>query len=149
VQGNLRAKTGSGSIHATGIAGGLEADTGSGSIHLEQTAPGAVKAQTGSGDIELRGVRGSVDAQTGSGGIDADGDPTGTWNVHTGSGTVHIRFPASASYDLDAESSSGSVTVNQPITVQGTVGKKQVRGKVRGGGVPVQVRTGSGSVEIL
>ena len=149
VSGNLRAKTGSGSIHATGIAGGLEADTGSGSIHMEQTAPGAVRAQTGSGDIELRGVRGSLEAQTGSGGIQADGDPTGTWNVHTGSGTVELRFPSDASYDLDAETSSGSVSVRQPITVQGNIGRKQVKGKVHGGGVPVEVRTGSGSVEIL
>jgi hypothetical protein len=149
VAGNLRAKAGSGSIHATGIAGGLEADTGSGSIHMEQTAPGAVRAQTGSGDIELRGVRGSLEAQTGSGGIHADGDPTGTWNVHTGSGTVQLRFPSDASYDLDAETSSGSVSVSQPITVQGNIGRKQVKGKVHGGGVPVEVRTGSGSVEIL
>lgn len=149
ISGNLRAKAGSGSIHATGIAGGLEADTGSGSIHLEQTAPGAVRAQTGSGDIELRGVRGSLEAQTGSGGIQADGDPTGTWSVHTGSGTVQLRFPSDASFDLDAETSSGSVSVNHPITVQGAVGRKQVHGKVHGGGVPVEVRTGSGSVEIL
>jgi hypothetical protein len=149
VAGNLRAKTGSGSIHATGIAGGLEADTGSGSIRMEQTAPGSVKAQTGSGDIELRGVRGSLEAQTGSGGINADGDPTGTWLVHTGSGTVTLRFPSDASFDLDAETSSGSVSVSHPITVQGTIGRKQVRGKVHGGGVPVEVRTGSGSVEIL
>jgi DUF4097 and DUF4098 domain-containing protein YvlB len=149
IGGNLRAKTGSGSIHASGIAGGLEADTGSGSIRAEQTAPGSVKAQTGSGDIELRGVRGSLEAQTGSGGIDADGNPTGTWSVHTGSGTVRLRFPTEASFDLDAETSSGSVSVAQPITVQGTIGRRQIRGKVHGGGVPVEVRTGSGSVEIL
>jgi hypothetical protein len=149
VSGNLRAKTGSGSIRATGIAGGLEAETGSGSIHMEQTAPGAVRAHTGSGDIKLDGVRGSLDAETGSGGIHADGDPTGTWNVHTGSGTVELRFPSSAAYDLDAETSSGSVSVSQPITVQGNISRKQVKGKVRGGGVPVEVRTGSGSVEIL
>ena len=149
VQGNLRAKAGSGDIRATGIAGGLEANTGSGGIRLEQTAPGAVRVQTGSGDIELRGVRGSLDARTGSGGIHADGDPTGAWNVHTGSGTVQLRFPADAAFDLDAATSSGSVNVSHPITVQGTIGRKEVRGKVRNGGVPVEVRTGSGNIEIL
>jgi hypothetical protein len=149
VTGNLRAKTGSGSIEATAIAGGLEAETGSGSIRMEQTAPGAVRARTGSGDIQLGGVHGSLDAETGSGGIHAEGDPTGNWSVHTGSGTVELRFPANASYDLDAETSSGSVSVNQLITVQGNISRKQVKGKVRGGGVPVEVRTGSGSVEIL
>jgi hypothetical protein len=28
------------------------------------------------------------------------------------------------------------------------VGRKEVRGKVRGGGVPVEVESGSGSIEI-
>jgi Uncharacterized conserved protein len=149
IEGNMRAKTGSGSIRATGIAGGLEAETGSGDIRLEQTASGAVRAETGSGSIELKGVRGSLDAKTGSGGIEADGDPTGAWMVHTGSGEVRLRFPSDAAFDLDAETSSGSVSVNHPITVSGSIGKKEVRGKVRGGGVPVEIRTGSGSVEIL
>jgi hypothetical protein len=34
------------------------------------------------------------------------------------------------------------------VTVQGEIGKKEVKGKVRGGGVPVEVETGSGSIEI-
>src|SRR5437870_3324517 len=148
VNGNVRAKTGSGSIHATGIAGGFEADTGSGHITLEQTAPGAVRADTGSGGMDLRGVRGSLDAKAGSGTIRAAGSPTGAWSVHTGSGTVQLRFPSDAAFDLEAHTSSGSISVDHPVTVQGSMGRKDVRGKVRGGGVPVEVATGSGNIEI-
>lgn len=148
VKGNVRAKTGSGSIHAKGVAGGFEGNTGSGNIALEQTAAGAVRAETGSGGIELRLVRGSLEAKTGSGGIRAEGDPTGAWNLQTGSGTVNLRFPQDASFDLNAHTSSGSVSVNHPITVQGNISKKEVRGKVRSGGVPVEVGTGSGDIAI-
>jgi DUF4097 and DUF4098 domain-containing protein YvlB len=148
VNGNVRAKAGSGSIDATGIGGGFEAETGSGRVTLEQTAPGAVRVSTGSGGMELRGVRGSLDAKAGSGTIRAEGDPTGAWTVHTGSGGVHLRFPADARFDLDAHTSSGSVTVDHPVTVQGSLGRKEVRGRVRGGGVPVEVETGSGNIEI-
>jgi hypothetical protein len=148
VRGNVRARAGSGSIDATGIGGGFEAETGSGRITLEQTAPGAVRVGTGSGGMELRGVKGSLDAKAGSGNIRADGDPTGAWTVHTGSGGVHLRFPSDARFDLDAHTSSGSVTVDHPVTVQGSLGRKQVRGKVRGGGVPVEVETGSGNIAI-
>jgi hypothetical protein len=148
VKGNVRAKTGSGSIRATGIAGGFEADTGSGHITLDQTAPGAVRADTGSGGMELRGVRGSLEAKAGSGTIRAEGDPTGAWVVRTGSGGVQLRFPSDAAFDLDAHTSSGSISMDRPVTVQGTMGRKQVRGKVRGGGVPVEVETGSGNIEI-
>jgi DUF4097 and DUF4098 domain-containing protein YvlB len=148
VKGNLRAKTGSGSIRAAGIAGGFEGETGSGHITLEQTAPGAVRADTGSGGMELRGVRGSLDAKAGSGTIRAEGDPKGPWTVHTGSGGVQMRFPSDAAFDLDAQTSSGSISVDHPVTVQGSLGRKHVRGKVRGGGVPVEVETGSGNIEI-
>ena len=148
VKGNVRTKSGSGSIRATDIAGGFEGRTGSGHITLEQTASGSVLANTGSGGMELRGVHGSLDARAGSGTITAEGNPTGSWTVDSGSGNIHLKLASDAGFDLDAHTSSGSITVSQPVTVQGTMGHKELRGKVHGGGVPVQVETGSGNIEI-
>lgn len=148
VKGSVQAKAGSGSIRATDVAGGFEGRTGSGHIELEQSAPGSVRAETGSGGLELRGVNGSLDASAGSGTISADGNPTGSWRVRTGSGSVHLKLASAAGFDLDAHTSSGSISVNQPVTVQGTLGRKEIRGKVHGGGVPIQVETGSGNIEI-
>lgn len=148
VKGNVRTKAGSGSIHATDIAGGFEGRTGSGHITLEQTAPGSVHADTGSGGMELRGVHGSLEAEAGSGTITAEGDPTEGWTVHSGSGSIHLRLASAAAFDLDAHTSSGSISVSQPVTVQGSLGRKELRGKVRGGGAPVEVETGSGNIEI-
>lgn len=148
VKGNVRAKTGSGSIHARGIFGGFEGRTGSGHIVLEQAAPGAVYAETGSGGMELRGVQGSLEATAGSGNVTAEGDPTGSWSVRTGSGGVHLKLASNVGFDLNARTSSGSISVSQPVTVQGTMNRKELRGKVHGGGVAVDVETGSGSIEI-
>ena len=148
IHGNVRAKAGSGSISATGIAGGFEGHTGSGHITLEQTASGSVRADTGSGGLELRGVRGSLEAEAGSGTISADGNPTGSWTVHSGSGNIRLRLASEAGFDLDAHTSSGSISVSQPVPVQGSMGRKELRGKVHGGGVPVEVETGSGNIEI-
>jgi len=148
VKGNVQAKAGSGSIHATDISGGFSADTGSGHISLEQSAPGAVNVATGSGGMELHGVHGSLEAKTGSGTITAEGAPTGAWTVRTGSGSIRLRLPQNASFDLAAHTSSGSISVDQPVTVQGSIGRKDIHGKVRGGGVPVDVETGSGSIDI-
>jgi hypothetical protein len=148
VKGNVRAKAGSGSITARDIAGGFEADTGSGNVVLEQTAAGSVRVGTGSGEIELRGVRGSLDAKAGSGSIRADGNPTGAWGLRTGSGEIRLRLASQAAFDLNARTSSGSLRVNSPVTVQGSVGRKEIHGKVRGGGVAVNVDTGSGDIEI-
>jgi hypothetical protein len=148
VKGNVRARTGSGSIHANDVGGGFEGHTGSGHITLDQTAPGAVRVETGSGGMELRGVKGSLEATAGSGRITAEGDPTGSWAVHSGSGSIHLKLAAAAGFDLDAHTSSGSISVSQPVTVQGTMGKRELRGKVNGGGVPVEVETGSGDIEV-
>ena len=148
VSGNVHAKTGSGSIRADEIAGAFEADTGSGHITLQQTAPGSVRVDTGSGGMELRGLRGSLNAKAGSGTIEAEGSPTGAWNLHTGSGTVQLKIPSDASFDLAAYTGSGSISVEQSHTVQGSIGRKEIRGRVGGGGVPVEVETGSGDIQI-
>jgi len=149
VKGNVRAHAGSGSIRADDIGGGFEGNTGSGHINLTQSAPGAVRAETGSGGMELHGVRGSLEARAGSGGISAEGQPTGGWMVHSGSGGIKLHFPTDAAFDLNARTSSGSISLDHPVTVQGQIGRKEIRGKVRGGGVPVEVETGSGNIQIL
>lgn len=147
-KGNVFARAGSGSIRATGIAGGFDGQTGSGNLTFEQTSQGSVRAETGSGGLELRNVRGSLQAHAGSGSIRADGDPTGAWTVRTGSGSVNLRFPQSASFQLDAHTGSGGINLNHAVTVQGSINRREVHGKVGGGGVPVQVETGSGSIAI-
>ena len=147
-KGNVYARTGSGSIRATGIAGGFDGQTGSGNLTFEQTSQGSVRAETGSGGLELRNVRGSLQAHAGSGNIRADGDPTGAWTVRTGSGSVNLRFPQSASFQLDAHTGSGGINLSHPVTIQGSITRREVHAKVGGGGVPVQVETGSGSIGI-
>jgi len=148
VRGSVYARTGSGSIRAVGIAGGFDGQTGSGHLTLEQTSSGSVRAGTGSGGLELRNVKGSLQAQAGSGDVRVDGEATGGWVVHTGSGSVDLRLPPNASFDLNAHTGSGSIDLSHPVTVEGSIGRKEVRGKVGGGGVPIEVQTGSGSIRI-
>jgi len=148
VSGNVRAKSGSGEIRVSDLSGGLDAESGSGNITMAQVSAGSVRASTGSGDVDLSGVRGSLEATTGSGTVRAEGDPKGAWRLHTGSGSVSVRFPSQASYDLYAHTGSGGISVGPPITVQGSVNKHEMRGKVGGGGVPVELETGSGEIEI-
>ena len=148
VHGTAKVHTGSGSIRAERITAGFDGETGSGSIELRATGPGAVRAEAGSGSVELHGVSGSLNAQTGSGTIEAEGAPEGPWVVHTGSGSVRLRLPQQASFELDAHTGSGHINANHPVTVQGIVGHHDLRGKVGGGGVPVEVHTGSGNIDI-
>jgi hypothetical protein len=146
--GSVYARTGSGSINATNVAGGFDGQTGSGHLTLEQSAAGSVHAETGSGGLELRHVKGSLQAAAGSGDVRVEGEATGEWMVRTGSGSVQLRLPTNASFDLDAHTGSGSINLSHPVEVQGSIGRKEVKGKVGGGGVPIEVQTGSGSIKI-
>lgn len=153
IAGEVEARTGSGSIRAGQIAGSMRATTGSGSIRVEQTAAEAggardVDLHTGSGRIEVSGVNGSLRAVTGSGGITASGTPGADWELDASSGSVTLHLPPTASFDLIARSSSGRITVNHPVTVTGSLGRHEMRGKVRGGGPMIDVHTGSGGITI-
>ncbi len=148
VKGTTHASTGSGSIRASGIGSSFVASTGSGSIRVEQTGPGDGKVETGSGSVELQNVRGALRVRTGSGNITAQGEPTGEWSLHTGSGRVLVHLPSGAAFDLNAHTSSGHISTGHPITVQGTIGRGELRGKVRGGGPLLELETGSGNIQI-
>ncbi len=148
IGGSVDASAGSGSITAEGIAGAFEAHTGSGGIRLTQVAPGDVEATAGSGSIELRGVVGALRARAGSGRITVDGQMAGPWDLDTGSGSVYVTLPADAAFTLDAESNSSSVVIEHPVTIQGKMSTKRVKGDVRGGGEMLRIETGSGRIRV-
>jgi DUF4097 and DUF4098 domain-containing protein YvlB len=148
VKGSVYANTGSGTVNASGIAGGFYAETGSGDVTLVQDAPGHVTAKTGSGHVNLKNVKGGVEARTGSGGVEAQGEAKGDWDIHTGSGDIVLRLPSQAAFSVDARSSSGGVTVNHPLTIQGTIKKNHIQGKVGQGGPALSLETGSGEIRV-
>jgi len=152
VTGEVRLQTGSGNVRAHQISGSVRGGAGSGDIELEETGSGDVDLHTGSGNVTARGVHGAFHAEAGSGDITGEGTQTGSWDIHTGSGNVHVKLPADAAFDANLSTSSGSLDVGSPIamTVQGRVqeSRKQIVGKVRGGGPSLTVRTGSGDIHI-
>lgn len=152
ITGDIRLQTGSGNVRAREIEGPVRGEAGSGDIELDETGTGDVDLHTGSGNITVHGVHGGLHAEAGSGDITAEGAQTGAWEIRTGSGNVHVRLPQDAAFDANLSTSSGSMEVNPAITmtVQGRVQemRKQIEGKVRGGGPMLTVHTSSGDVHI-
>jgi hypothetical protein len=148
IRGPVEAETGSGDVKMRGVHGNVRAETGSGDARFEGIEAERVEVKTGSGDVEVRDLRCALVARTGSGDIQAEGQPTGEWRLHTGSGEVKLRLPSDLGFNLEAHTNSGDVNTHLPITVQGALGHGEVRGQVRGGGVPVEVQTGSGDITI-
>lgn len=148
VGASLKAQSGSGSVRARGIQGPATLGTGSGDIELNETGKGDIKAETGSGSIRLHGVANALKASTGSGDIEADGQPTSDWRLSTGSGSVRLNVGNGAKFNLDADTGSGSVHVEQPITMQGNLNRHHIAGAVNGGGPLIHANTGSGDIQI-
>jgi Toastrack DUF4097 len=148
VGGALEASTGSGSIDGMGVKGPITARTSSGSIEVTQTGGGDVEASSSSGSVRVRGVQGGVRASTTSGSLAIEGQLERDWRLSSSSGHVTVSVPASQGFELDANSSSGRIHVDFPITVSGTIGKHALRGSARGGGPLLHVRTSSGGISI-
>ncbi len=146
--GHVHVQTGSGGIRAQDVSAPFYGHTGSGDIDAELNGSGDVDIQSGSGGVHLRGVKGGLRARTGSGDISADGSVTGGWQLHTGSGSVKLAVGSANGFNLDIHTGSGSIHSDLPITVQGSLGKRELKGSVKGGGPEVAVSTGSGDVEI-
>jgi hypothetical protein len=150
--GEMHFHTGSGNIRAEELSGPIYGRAGSGDLEFEETGKGDADIETGSGNIHLKGLAGGLRASAGSGDITVEGSPKESWRVHTGSGNVRLHLPSEAAFDVDLATSSGSATIDHPVTttLQGKVqeGHKTVTGKVRGGGPLLSVRTGSGDVHV-
>lgn len=147
IQAQVDISTGSGDIYSKSLQGAVRIATGSGDIELSDAA-GAVKIATGSGDVMVDGSTGRLEISTGSGDIQTNGSLAEEWLLRTGSGDIDVRVPAGAAFDIIARSDSGSVYTKHSVTVEGSVKPGYLKGKVRGGGVLLDLHSGSGDIHI-
>ena len=144
----LEAMTGSGSVIARQVVGPARTRSGSGRINVEFAGAGDGEFDTGSGSITVTGARGRLRAHAGSGTIAIEGAPTGDWSIDTGSGGITVRLPPTAAFALDAHTGSGSITTNHPIESVGSISKRHIQGRVRGGGPRLELSASSGSIRL-
>jgi len=146
----LAATTGSGNVRARGTHGSTDLESGSGELTLEDAGGGDVKAKTGSGDIRIHGFNGSFNARTGSGDIEAYGHLQNGGMIMTGSGDVKLQLTPDSKFTLEAATGSGDIRVNMPgvIAANSDRSRHHVTTDVNGGGPALQIRTGSGDIEI-
>jgi hypothetical protein len=166
---DLDVTTGDGSVEADSITGNVDIHTGDGHITL-QGAKGDIHLRAGDGSIEGRGLDGRLDATTGDGHVNiqgrfdslniktGDGNVTAranggskvlnTWNIHTGDGSVDLELPGELQANIDAGTHDGHISLDIPVTVEGTFSSSRISGKMNGGGSPIIVRTGDGSIHL-
>lgn len=145
--GAVRVGSESGAITARSINGDFSAETGSGRVHATLAGAGDVDVHTQSSTITIVGATGGLAAHTESGAIDISGAPSKAWRVSTGSSAVTVRLTSAATAHLDASTGSGSISINSAM-VNGSIEKRRVSGPIRGGVLPLQITSRSGSIKI-
>lgn len=134
----FRFDSASGRLQVQSIGGTIKAATASGDVDVAHLV-GDLKFQTASGALTLGNLDGNVKAQSASGCVSIAAAASGAVVAHTSSGEVAIGIPDGTAGRLDIMTGSGSVT-NRLQPSDGPADSEQT--------VAVEVRTGSGNVEI-
>lgn len=149
--GNLHFDTGDGNITASGVRGSIEAKSGDGNIS-GQNFDGSLDASTGDGNINVGGRFDALSLKSGDGSIDAQAAAgskiSESWTVESGDGRINLRVAGDLQANLDAHTGDGSITLDVPVQVSGSLSHSEVRGKLNGGGGDLRLRSGDGSIHL-
>jgi hypothetical protein len=111
-----------------------------------------LEATSGDGHINVEGRFDGLSIKTGDGSVTARANPgsklANGWNVHTGDGSVTMSVPGDLQANIDASTNDGRISLGLPVLVEGTMGTSQIHGKMNGGGPPLTIHTGDGSIHL-
>jgi len=150
-ESDLNIHTDDGNVRVDNIRGNLQFETGDGDVRLRDVE-GSLHADTHDGNVEVNGRFDILSLHTGDGNIDAKVNaasaPQQGWLLRSGDGNIRLRLPDNLGADLDAHSGDGEVHVGFPITASGPGKDNSFRGKINGGGVSIELRTGDGDIQV-
>lgn len=149
----LELSTTSGDVKVGAVrAADFRISTTSGSLSVARVAAQRTEISSVSGDVEVKSMTGDTNLRTTSGSaILAFAAVPGRINAGSTSGDMTITLPSDAQFDLDARSTSGTVTCGFPITIRENRsggGSHMLSGTVGAGANMVVVRTVSGDIKI-
>lgn len=144
--GKMKLHTSGGSLRLTDLKGDIDANTSGGSIEGKNIT-GELISHTSGGSIHLSDMSGSVEASTSGGHIDVAIITIGKYvKLHNSGGNVNLQLPKDKGLDLDLSASRVKTDVLNNFS--GTKEDDEVRGKLNEGGVPVTVRSSSGTIHL-
>jgi DUF4097 and DUF4098 domain-containing protein YvlB len=150
-EGKLDLRTGDGKIDLSDFKGEMNLHSGDGSETLEGI-DGKLRAGTGDGHIRATGRFDELELKTGDGRLDVHAAPGSSlasgWRLETGDGSVSLDIPANLAADVDLHTNDGHIDLDMPVTTEGKMRENEIRGKLNGGGSPLTIRTGDGSIHL-
>jgi DUF4097 and DUF4098 domain-containing protein YvlB len=174
IKGAARLHSASGSVTGENLGGGdLDLDTASGGVRLSEASEvGNCRAHSSSGSVHVGHVQANtIRMDSASGGVTGEDLNCARLNAGSASGPVSVAFSPSAPNDVvadlgtasgsvnvvlppgfagrvDLSAISGSVRIDRPVTVQGEIGRRHVRGTIGAGSGSLSAHTASGSIDV-
>ncbi len=164
VTGDLDAHTSGGGIHVTKQDGNMQLHTSGGGITVKE-ARGNIIGQTSGGHITLENISGNVDVHTSGGGINIDGYAESVQASTSGGridakidglsemlllkssgGGISAVIPSGLGLDLDLKASKVNVDLDN---FSGDAEKGKITGPMNGGGIPVEIKTSGGNIDLI
>jgi hypothetical protein len=129
-------------LKLTTTNGGISIDNVNSRLDLTTTNGGLKLSHIG-GDVEGRTTNGGIDVT-----LDGNGWQGGGLDVETTNGGVRLKLPDNYNAHLETSTTNGRVSIDFPVTVQGTLGRS-LSTDLGSGGATIRVRTSNGGVKIV
>ena len=155
VEGELnyvRVNASSGSVVLKNIVAHIDAETTSGGINIDNSQ-GNISASCSNGNIKIVEARGAVGSlKTSSGNIyvelDEVDEATSQMSFQSSSGDISLFLPAEIGAEVDVRTTSGRISTDFRIAVEGTREKNELQGTIGTGEILIRLRATSGDVSL-
>ncbi|HEX5026583.1 MAG TPA: hypothetical protein VFV68_14990, partial [Agriterribacter sp.] len=145
-KGDIKLHTSGGSLTLNDLKGKIDAATSGGSVKGEDIK-GELIAHTSGGSINLKGLACSVETSTSGGNIAVEIVKLGEYTkIENSGGNIALEIPGGVGVNLDLH--GNRINASQLTNFSGTKDDDRISGTLNGGGVPVNVRAGSGKISL-
>ena len=142
--GNMTLSTSGGSLNLNALSGHIHATTSGGNVHGSNIG-GDLFANTSGGNIDFKDLSCSLETSTSGGNINISVKQYGKFiKISNSGGNIDLLIPKNTGLDLALNASKIKTS-----GIENFSGKKEddeIKGTVNGGGVPVSVSSGSGTI---
>ncbi|MEJ7829507.1 MAG: hypothetical protein WKF91_14960 [Segetibacter sp.] len=144
--GSIRLSTSGGSLKLSALKGNIKASTSGGSIN-GNSINGELIAHTSGGSINLRDLMCSVETSTSGGHINVAIKEFGKYaKISNPGGNIDVQLPYNKGINLNL--SARKINTEALDNFNGTGERSRINGKLNGGGIPVDVSAGSGTIRL-
>jgi DUF4097 and DUF4098 domain-containing protein YvlB len=129
-KGPIAAKSSFGEITIDAPAAYIDAETSNGKIHV-RSATGRIRAHTSFGDVDIAAHGATVRAESSNGALKFGGSlADGESLFKTSFGSISVKLPTDAQFQLDAQTSFGTIDTGFSLAKDAKTSKTHIRGTV-------------------